>query len=94
VADVFGLAIVGLKAEEGAAYGAALLGGVGAGLWRDVPEACRAAVRTTGRVEPRPQATRLYEELYGRYRALYPKLKGSFAALRDLTASAPPAEAP
>jgi len=94
VANVFGLPILGLEAEEGAAYGAALLAGVGAGLWRDVPEACRAAVRTAGRVEPQAQASRLYDDLYGRYRDLYPKLKNSFAALHDLASSAPPAEAP
>jgi sugar (pentulose or hexulose) kinase len=59
-----------------------------------VPEACRAAVRTAGRVEPQPQATRLYDALCARYRDLYPKLKTSFAALHDLAASAPPAGAP
>jgi xylulokinase len=94
VADVFGLPILGLKAEEGAAYGAALLAGVGAGLWRDVPEACRAVVRTAGLVEPEPQVTRLYDDLYARYRDLYPKLRGSFAALHDLAARAPPAGTP
>jgi xylulokinase len=94
VADVFGLPILGLEAEEGPAYGATLLAGVGAGVWRDVPEACRAAVRTATRVEPQPQTARLYDDLYGRYRDLYPKLKGSFAALHDLAASAPPAGAP
>jgi xylulokinase len=85
VADVFGLPVLGLEAEEGAAYGAALLAGVGAGTWKDVPEACRAAVRTAGRVEPQPDAISLYSELYARYRELYPKLRGSFAALHDLT---------
>jgi xylulokinase len=81
VADVFGLPVLGLEAEEGAAYGAALLAGVGAGIWKDVPEACRAAVRTAGRVEPQPGAARLYSELYGLYRELYPKLWGSFHRL-------------
>jgi xylulokinase len=94
VADVFGLPILGLKAEEGAAYGAALLAGVGARLWRDVPEACRAVVRTAGLVEPQPHVTRLYDDLYARYRDLYPKLQGSFAALHELAARAPPAGTP
>jgi xylulokinase len=84
VADVFGSPILGLEAEEGAAYGAALLAGVGAGMWKDVPEACRVAVRTAGRVEPQPEAALFYDELYARYRELYPKLKGSFAALQEL----------
>jgi xylulokinase len=86
VAGVFGLPILGLEAEEGAAYGAALLAGVGAGLWRDVPEACRAAVRTAGGVDPQPRAVPLYDELYHRYRELYPRLKDSFAALHALAA--------
>jgi xylulokinase len=94
VADVFGLPILGLEAEEGAAYGAALLAGVGAGVWRDVSAACRAAVRTAGRVEPQPGAVPLYDEMYGRYRDVYPKLRDSFAALHALAASAPPAAAP
>ncbi len=94
VADVLGLPILRLKAEEGAAYGAALLAGVGAGVWKDVPAACRAAVRTGDRVDPQPQAASLYDELYGRYCELYPKLKHSFSALHALAASEPPAEAP
>ena len=93
VADGFGMPILGVETEEGPAYGAALLAGVGVGVWRDVPEACRATVRTAGRVEPQTSVMRLYEDLYGRYRDLYPKLESTFSALHDLAASAPPAEA-
>src|SRR5258707_10054092 len=39
-ADVYGQAIEILAAEEGAAYGAALLAGVGGGVWSSVDEAC------------------------------------------------------
>jgi xylulokinase len=90
VADVFRRPIVGLEAEEGPAYGAVLLAGVGAGIWRDVPEACRAAVRTAGCVEPQPSAVRLYTELYAHYRELYPKLKGSFHGLAQPLSSPEP----
>ncbi len=85
VADILGLPILGVEAEEGPAYGAALLAGVGAGLWRDVPEACRTAVRTSGRVEPQADVVPAYDELYSRYRELYPKLKRSFAGLAGLS---------
>ena len=43
-----------VAAEEGAAYGAALLAGVGAGAWRTVDEACDAVVRVVTRIEPDP----------------------------------------
>jgi xylulokinase len=86
VADVLGVPIVALATEEGPAHGAALLAGVGAGLWSDVPEACRAAVRTVKGASPQPRARPVYDALYGHYRELYPKLKGSFAALGTLAA--------
>ncbi len=86
VADVLGVPIMGLAAEEGPAHGAALLAGVGAGIWSDVPEACQAAVRTAGRVEPRSQTAIAYDALHDRYRDLYPKLKGTFSALGAIAA--------
>jgi sugar (pentulose or hexulose) kinase len=53
-----------------------------------VPEACHAAVRTAGRIEPQAAAAPVYEALYQRYREFYPKLKGSLAALGALAADA------
>ena len=49
-ADVYGRPVEIVEAEEGAAYGAALLAGVGGGVWRTVDEACDAVVR----VRPAP----------------------------------------
>lgn len=92
-ADVLGLPMVSLAADEGPAFGAALLAGVGAGLFKSVPQACQSAVRTEERLEPRPQATRVYDELYRRYRNLYPLLRDTFHTLHDLSASESPAEA-
>src|SRR5215471_14607244 len=53
--DVYGAAVEILAAEEGAAYGAALLAGVGAGVWSSVDEACAATVRVAAQVEPDPK---------------------------------------
>ena len=65
---------------EGAAYGAALLAGVGAGAYGNVAEACDTAIRVTGRTRPGP-AMAVYADFYPRYRALYPALAPDFAAM-------------
>jgi xylulokinase len=81
VASVLGLPMVTVTSTEGAAYGAALLGGVGAGAWPSVEAACEATIAATGRDEPVADWTRAYEDLYPRYRELYPALKPTFDAL-------------
>ena len=75
VASVLGLPLELNAVEEGAAYGAALLGGVTAGVFRDVHEAVAACVRVRDRIEPNEAWRRHYESGYARYRALYPVLE-------------------
>jgi xylulokinase len=74
-ADVYGSVVHRLAIEEGAAYGAALLGHVAAGTFKDVDEAT-SLVRTLDEVtEPDPANVTVLEETYGVYRALYPRLR-------------------
>jgi xylulokinase len=80
LADVFDNEIVTVNVTEGAAYGAALLAGVGAGVYDDVTTACNASVRETGRITPGPAAS-VYADYYPRYRALYPALAPEFEAM-------------
>ena len=80
-ADVFGVELVLVNATEGAAFGAALLAAVGAGMYRSVAEAVQAMVRVTGRTEPIAANVSAYEESYAVYRGLYPALKDTFHAL-------------
>ncbi|HEX7598269.1 MAG TPA: xylulokinase, partial [Polyangia bacterium] len=54
LADVFGAELVTVNTTEGAAYGAALLAGVGAGLWANTDQACQSAVKITGSTLPQP----------------------------------------
>jgi xylulokinase len=77
-ADVYARVVELLEAEEGAAYGAAILAGVGAGAWKSVDEACDAAVRTAGRVAPQAVSSALMQKNYGTYRRLYPALHSAF----------------
>jgi xylulokinase len=74
VASVLEVPLERLAVEEGAAYGAALLGGVAGGLWGDVHEAVAACVRTHSEVEPVAEWIEPYRELVERYRGLYPRL--------------------
>ena len=63
--------------EEGAAYGAALLGGVAGGVWPDVEAAVAACVQVRGKVEPEPAWVAAYAEGRERFRALYPALRST-----------------
>jgi xylulokinase len=75
VASVLGLPLELTAVEEGAAYGAALLGGVAAGVFSDVHEAVAACVRVRDRIEPNQAWREAYEAGYARFRALYPALE-------------------
>ncbi len=77
VASMLELPLERVAVEEGAAYGAALLGGVAGGVWSDVGEAVAACVRTHGRVEPVAEWIEPYRELLRRYRALYPAIRAA-----------------
>lgn len=82
MADVFGTEIVEVNVTQGAAYGAALLAGVGTGVYTDAEQACERTVHETGSTKPGPDA-RAYVDSYERYRALYPKLREEFKLLAE-----------
>jgi xylulokinase len=71
VASVLGLPLELTESEEGSAYGAALLAGVRAGVFADADDAVARCVRVRRRIEPEWD----YDELYERFRLLYPTLK-------------------
>jgi xylulokinase len=75
LADVLNVELVTVNTAEGAAYGAAILAGVGAGAWPDVDTACQACVKLTGSTPTQPDVAASYEPIYGQYRELYPSLK-------------------
>lgn len=78
LASVLEAELVTINTTEGAAYGAALLAGVGAGAWPDVPAACRACVKITGITLPDAAQVEAYRPAYSLYQELYPALKSSF----------------
>jgi xylulokinase len=75
VASVLELPLARTAAEEGAAFGAALLAGVSAGLFADVHEAVAGTVRVRDTIDPEPEWIEPYAHGYARFRSLYPALR-------------------
>ncbi|MDX1683168.1 MAG: xylulokinase [Phycisphaeraceae bacterium] len=83
-ADIYGADTATINAQEGPAYGVAILAGVGTGVWKNVPEACDAVIKETERLEPNEQAAEQYRHLHGQYQRLYPALKDEFGRIGQL----------
>jgi xylulokinase len=81
LADVFGTELVTINITDSSAYGAALLAGVGSGVYDSVSQACNAAVKIVDRIEPIAENQGIYNEFYPVYRSLYRSLKPAFDAV-------------
>ena len=66
------------KQEEGAAYGAAILAGVGAKMWSSVDDACKQIVRIRERIKPQADAAKTMTASYAAFRRVYPATKTIF----------------
>ena len=78
-ADVFGTPVLSLGDTGGPAYGAAIMAAVGVGIFDSIEETVDNWVAVAETTAPDAQRVPLYDELYERYRALYPILKERFA---------------
>jgi xylulokinase len=74
-ADIYGKELVTLRTSEGSAFGAALLAGVGAGIYASVQESARAAIQIRESMAPHAANARLYNRQYQIYRTLYPTVR-------------------
>jgi xylulokinase len=83
-ADVYGRRVCTINAEEGPAYGVALLAAAGTGRYKGVSEACNAAIRVVSSTDPQAEAKRAYSKSYPMYRKLYQSLKADFAEIAKL----------
>jgi xylulokinase len=77
-ADIYGQRVEIVEAEEGAAYGAAILAGVGAKAWPSVDSACKSVVRVAGSVSPNEKDAEIMNKSYAAYRRIYPAMKSIF----------------
>jgi xylulokinase len=74
-ADIYGQPVETVEAEEGAAYGAAILAGVGVKAWPSVDAACNAVVRIAQNIVPNSEDSLVMEKAYAVYRRMYPAMK-------------------
>ena len=74
-ADIYGREVKTVEAEEGAAYGAALLAGVAAGAWPSVDAACDAVVRIASTIEPDAKSAIILDCQYQKFTKIYPALR-------------------
>ena len=83
-ADIYGQTVVTINAEEGPAYGVALLAAAGTGAYKDVVEACNATISVVTKTNPVAAAKKTYNAAYPVYGQLYQSLKKDFADIQKL----------
>ena len=84
LSDIFQLPVYTVSgAKEGGAYGACLVGGVGAGIWKDLDDACSTMKVMTENL-PNPDNKAVYEEMYHIYSDMVPTLKNQFDRLSEI----------
>lgn len=83
-ADVFGRTVVTINTDEGAAYGVALLAAVGAGVFRDIREACAAVIHVVRQTAADRTARRHYDRAFAEYQQLYRSIREDFKRITAL----------
>ena len=84
LADVYGIPVGILASNEGAALGAAILGGCAAGVYASVEEGCKACIRGGDTVSPNADNHTEYDKFYGIYQRIYPQTKDIFSEMKEL----------
>lgn len=85
-ADIFGKEVVTLRESEGSAYGAALLAGVGAGIYSSVEESAQQTIQVRERMAPKKLQVEIYDRQYEVYRSLYPAVRDMAHQLSSISA--------
>ena len=84
LADVMNQPACTMNAEQGPAFGVALLAAVGNGEFKNIEEACKATIEVTAKTSPQRAAVKSYDRSFEIYRGLYGSLKETYAAISRL----------
>ena len=85
LADVFDCPVATTVSTEGPALGAAILAGVGAGLYPSVEEACREMIHVNPAQQPIPENVPEYAKYYAVYQKLYAANRDIFKELGKIS---------
>ncbi len=85
-ADIYNAELVTINIAEGPAFGAAILAGVGCGVYESIESATDSLIQITSTTEPQAANVAIYDEYYQVYRDLYPALKPQFDAVTEIVA--------
>ena len=83
LADIFGLPVITTNSNEGAAFGAALLAGLGVKIFETPEDAITKTVQRVNRADPSDYQF-IYKEYYSLYKSLYSALETNFVNVNDL----------
>ena len=83
-ADIFGQTVHTINAEQGPAFGVALLAAVGAGEYANIVEACRATIHVTASTPVVKRAARFYDAAFPLFQDLYQSLRTRFPRIAEL----------
>ncbi len=83
-ADVMDQAACTINAEQGPAFGVALLASVGIGQYSNIEEACKATIQVVNKTQPKKPSVKQYDKLFPIYQSLYGNLKSVFAEIAKL----------
>lgn len=81
-ANIYGNTVETIEADEGAAFGAAILAGVGAGAWSSVDEACEKTIRVAEKIEPNTNSVKKLNRNYEAYKLLYSALRPAMQIIK------------
>ena len=84
IADNYGCVVKTCTSKEGPALGAAILAGVGAGIYMNVEEACEKMIKFNAPEPPNAGNVEKYEQIYGVYKQLYKDVKETYKDLKEI----------
>ncbi len=84
LADVFSKSVCTINAEQGPAYGVALLAAVGDGAYKNIEEACKATISVVDKIAPNKGSQKAYNRAFPVYQQLYRSLKDRFVDISEI----------
>jgi xylulokinase len=84
LADVFSKSVCTINAEQGPAYGVALLAAVGDGAYKNIEEACKATISVVDKLAPNKGSQKAYNRAFPVYQQLYRSLKDRFVDISEI----------